>query len=466
MITTHQCAPSNATTGSARLDLFFKAARGIEESFLLQLVEASWNENPLDTLKLIFQTRDCRGGKGEREIFHKCLNWLIDNHPEDLLVNLELLPEYGRWEDLLRYINQEKGKIGETISKLFAEQLRKDYAAMHDGKPVTLCAKWAPTENCKHDKKFSAVKLIAKELGIKKAEYRKQYLSPLREYIKVVERYMCLKQWDAIDYSKVPGNAMNKLKKAFNKHDPERFAEYMKKLEKGETKVNATTVEPHEIVAQFMYGQAQSETDQILESQWKEIVKRVQSLGNMDHALAVVDVSGSMSGTPLKGKLISFHEDPQFCTINLNTTLRERAQEIMLMPWGMSTNFYKVFETILREAKQNKLTQDEMPTSIYVISDMQFASAAGSSMSNLEYIKKSYAEAGYELPKLIFWNVNGNSRDFVSGNALENNVAMISGFSPSLLKAVLNGDDFTPFAIMMKAIQDERYSKIKLASSE
>ncbi|KAG2386186.1 hypothetical protein C9374_002632 [Naegleria lovaniensis] len=483
MITTKQCAPSHSTTGSARLDLFFKTVRGLEESFLYQLLEASWKENALDTLKLVFYMRDCRGGKGERDLFHLAFNWLIDHHPEDVLCNLQLLPEYGRWEDLLRHINNEKGMIGPTIAKMFATQLQEDFKAMHDGKPVTLCAKWAPSEHCKHDKKYSAVKLICKELGIKKAEYRKSYISPLREYIKVVERMMCLKKWEEIEYSKVPGVAMNKLKKAFIKHDKERFEEYMSKLRKGEVKVNASTVEPHEIVAQFMHRSTSQDTDTILEEQWKEIVKRVEKLGTMDHALAVCDVSGSMSGLPMqvcisigllvshlsmppfKGRLITFHEDPQLINIT-STTLHERVQEIMRMPWGMSTNFYKVFEMILTEAKKNKLTQEEMPTTMYVISDMQFASAAGSSMTNFDYMKNLYQQAGYEMPRIVFWNVNGNSRDFVSNDAYEQGVAMISGFSPSIMKAVLEGDDFSPFGIMKKAIDDKRYEKIKLASSQ
>ena len=477
---TANCAPSHASTGSERLNFFFKSVRGLQEEQLVQLLEAAWKEDALDTLKLVFYMRDCRGGKGERDLFHLAMKWLIDNHPEDLLINLELIPGYGRWEDLLRHINVEKGGIGQKIAEMFSKQLLEDYAAMQEGKPVSLCAKWAPTENCKHDKKFSATKIICKALGVNMEQYRKRFISPLREYINIVERFMCSNKWSEITYSKVPGNAMNKLKKAFAKHDKERFDEYLAKLEKGETKINATTVEPHDLVRQFMRGSG----DQVAEEQWKEVVKRVEKLGTVEHALAVCDVSGSMSGTPMevsvaigllisqlslppfRGKLLTFSEDPSFITLDLNASLGQRVSDIMRMPWGMSTNFHKVFDLILKEAVQNKLSQDDMPTSIYVISDMQFNSAAGSSMTNFDYVKDSYKKAGYEVPHIIFWNVNGNSRDYVSNDAHEQGVAMISGFSPSILKAVLNGDDFSPFSIMKKAIDDERYSKIKLANSD
>jgi hypothetical protein len=472
---------SLSTSGNARVDLFFQTVRKIDEAHLGKLLEASWNEDPLDTLKLCFYNRDCRNGKGERKVFRDSMNWIIKNKgPSHFLANLELVSEYGRWEDLLWFIQKGNEEVSTAVANLFAEQLRKDKEAMKQGKSVSLCAKWAPTENCKHDKLNKAPKVICSALGVNYAVYRKEYLTPLRAHIKIVEAFMCAKEWEKIDYNKVPGVAMNKLKKAFLKNDKERFNEYQEKLKRGDkdTKVNATTVEPHDLVRQYMHNN--SSMDTIIEEQWKVIEQRVADLGTLKDCLVISDVSGSMSGTPMevaialgllissltrepyKNQIITFSEYPQFHTVKGNT-LNERVADVMKMSWGMTTNFQAVFDMILSRAIQNRVPAEEMPRRLFVISDMQFDVAGGADFkTHYQIIQTKFTQAGYPLPQIVFWNVRSSSTQDFTNNATDQNVAMISGFSPSILKAVLNGKDFSPYGVLREAIDDERYKKVKL----
>lgn len=482
MTTTEKGAPSLSTTTNKRLDLFFKTVRGITEQNLLPLLEQAWAEDALDTLKLLFYTRDCRGGKGERAIFFTGMKWVIENHTQSFLNNLSLIPTFGRWSDLLQFLATGNDQVDEAVAQVIANQLKEDLSAMNEGKPVTLCAKWCPTEHCHFDKKVSAVKKICKALGLDgkdaKKQYRKEYLQPLRAYLKVIEVFMCAKQWDKIDYSKVPGQAMNKLKKAFTKNDPERFQEYQDKLKSGDktVKVNATTVEPHDLCRQYMHGNTPEDT--IIEEQWKEIEKRVEKMGNMSHSIVVSDVSGSMSGTPMEvsialgiliskfslppftNQVLTFDENPNFFELK-GKTLKSRVAELIAAPWGGSTNLQKTFDLILTRAKQGNVRPEDMPTRLYIISDMQFDSADRGYKTNHEVIVEKFAKAGYDMPQIVYWNVRANTTDFAA-KSNEQGVAMLAGFSPSLLKAVINGEDFSPYGILREAIDDERYKSIKL----
>lgn len=471
-------AMSLATTTSCRVDLFFKTVRGVTKDNLVKLLDAAWKEDALDTLKLIFYTRDCRGGKGERQIFRDALDWLIQNHVQVFLANLELIAEYGRWDDLLWHMGGIPA-VSEAIAKLFAKQLEQDRMKMLDGKPVTLCAKWAPTENRKKDKSLGCCKKICKELGCDYKTYRKNYLSPLREYVKVVERLMCGKRWSEIDYSKCPSKAMNKLKKAFDKNDKERFNEWKNKLASGDksVKVNAAQLDPHELVKQYMKGNAQ--VDIVVEEQWKALVEKTKAMGPLGEALVLSDVSGSMSGTPMEvsiamGILISSLTaapfTKQILTFETNAhfeqvkgdTLCEQVRNVMRLPWGGTTNFQAAFNCILSMAQQANLTAAEMPKRLYVISDMQFDQACeGNWATNLDIIKLKYNQAGYPVPEIVFWNVRANTNDFVAKHDTPN-VAMIAGYSPSIMKSVLTGKTITPFDVMKQAIDCERYAKVKL----
>lgn len=481
---TEKGAASHSTTGSARINFFFKAVRGLEEQELVRMLDACWQEDPLDTLKLIFQTRDCRGGKGEKAIFRSSLHWLEREHPEVLGKNVKHIPFYGTWKDMLCLIGS---KFEANVLDLFAKQLEEDLAiakSASEGKRpgISLAVKWAPSEDHKDDKATKAAGKLAKRLfkGSKThlRDYRKVYLTPLRAYLRVTEVYMSSNRWGQIEYSHVPSRCMNLNRKAFTKHDQERFAQFIEDAKSGKTTIKGKQMFPHELAKYYFSSQT---IDDVVELQWKTIVDEVRKGGTLSDSIVLSDVSGSMSGTPMEvsvalGLLISevtappftnivitFHETPTFHTVK-GSSLKDRVHDIQRMEWGGTTNFQAVFDLILQKAKDHKLPPSAMPKRLFVISDMQFdqADMGGAFKTNHQVIKKKYQQAGYPFPAIVYWNVRSNTKDFpVTQDAT--GVALVSGFSPSILKDLVDTGEFSdPFTVMKKAISNERYNILEL----
>lgn len=460
-------AISYRTTTNYRVDLFFKTCRQFND---MTLVSNSLVENKLDTMKIIFQARDSRGGKGERKLFRDILLYLINNGYSDMVEkNLENISYYGRWDDLVVLCNT---KLQTKVFEIIKKQLLEDYDNMVEGKPITLLAKWLPSEGKKLDKEYKFVNRFCLYMEWKPKRYR-HYLTTLREYLDIVEIKMTQKRWKEIDYSKVPSVAINKLKKAFERNDEERYKEWKHKLSEGKVKVNSSQVFPHELVRQYMRSGYE---DEVIEQQWKNICEETKKLGIIENTIVLSDVSGSMNGEPMevsialgilissltkapyKDFIITFHENPTFHHV-VGNSLKEKVKNIRGMSWGGTTNFNRVFDIILLRAIANKLSKEDMPKRLIVISDMQFDQAGGNNMkTNYEIIQEKYQQHGYDMPEILFWNVRGNTNDFPATDVP--GVGLVSGFSPSVLKAVLNGDGFTPYDILRKTIDDTRYEKI------
>jgi len=472
-----------------RVDLFFKAVRGLSGQRLAEYLEAAWSENPLDTLRIIFQTRDCRGGKGERLLFRNMLEWLSKNHPDAIKYNLHLVPLYGRWDDVFFLPGG---------SDFLARQLLKDKASLDkDGAEshISLAAKWAPTERHALDKKYQLVSRVVKSLGLMddpaqgitsgRTVYRKHYLTPLRKHLRVVERAMCAKEWETIDYSKVPSKAMKNYKKAFQKHDEQRFGKWQtalqrddKKTEDGEiVKVNAKQLFPHELVKEY-YSNPGKAFDAVTEEQWKVLEKDLKDAGTFEHSVCLCDVSGSMEGEPMlvsialgvllssvtappfQGQVITFETNPQFHHVQ-GKTLKEKVQSLRGMSWGGSTQLQAAFDLILQRAVQFKVSAENMPKRLYIFSDMQFDAACGcNNHTNFETITAKYRKAGYDRPEVVFWNLRDTTSKEVPVTANENGVALLSGFSPSLLKSLLDGADLSPWGVIRKILDNPRYSAV------
>lgn len=461
-----------------RLSLFFKSTRGISEDKLYEYLQKSSEEDLVDTFILSFQTRDPRGGKGERTIGRQMFQWLFKNYPDKFQKVYQLIPEYGRWDDLITLFEDKSNeKIQIDILKFFAYQLRKDRENMLKGSPISICAKWAPSEGDSDDKKYKIVDLLCTELNITKKEYRKQYLSPLRAYLKVVETFMCSNRWDEIEYSKVPSCAMKKLKKAFEKHSPELFADWKNRLSKGEVKVNAKVLHPHELVREI---RTKGSADEVAEAQWKVLEDEIENLGVLEDAVVVVDTSGSMESPnylpldiavamgliiskfvkgPFQHNVITFNTTPQFVKI-CNGTLYERFTQIRNIPWGGSTNLQSTFELILNRAKQYNLKDEDLPKRLFIISDMQFNSIDYGQLTNFQAIDKMYKDSGYTRPQIVFWNVNGQSTDFPV-SADDNGTCLVSGASPVILDAIIRTKNFNSYDVLRTALDSERYKQIK-----
>jgi len=451
---------TNPTTLNSCVDLFFSigSMRGKDESTLHRLFSESYNENPLITMKILFWVRDVRGGSGERKVFRDILSWLVLNHPQSVSDNIHLIPEYGRWDDVLTLVGTPLE--GEMFS------LIKTALSNMDG----LCAKWMP-------RKGDIANRLRKMFGLTPKQYRKMLVN----LTNVVETKMCAKDWESIDYSKLPSLASSRYQNCFQKNDTKRYEEYKEKLINGEAKVNASTLYPYDVIKSLKYGGELV----VCEKQWESLPNYM--VDSNERILPVVDVSGSMDCSVgdnpnltcmdvavslgmyisernegiYKDMFISFSESPKVQYIK-GDNLLEKVENLESSDWGYSTNFMKVFKLILEQAVSNDVSEDQMPTKIIVLSDMQF-NAADNTYDDTAYgnIKRIYEEKGYRLPEIVFWNLNARGGNFpVEHN--NNGTALVSGFSPSILKSILKCEDLSPMKVMLDTIGSERYNKIKI----
>jgi len=499
---TENNALAYASTGNACLDLFFKMVRGLTTENLTPLLEAAWNECPEAVLRIIFHCRDCRGGKGEKKLFHQSLVWLHSKQPDVVLKNLKHIPFFGTWKDLL-FIGSECQELCEPICRLFADQLDEDKRTVETAKfsterpEISLCAKWAPTERHHFDSQFKFARRIAQCLPNSTdshalVNYRKNYLVPLREFLRVTETFMCSKDWRHIPYPSVPSRCMHINKKAFIKNDKERFQGFLQAAMEGKTSIQGKQMFPHELVTQYM--SRRREVDLVCELQWKSIIEPLRESGVLTSCLVLSDVSGSMSGTPMQvsialGLMISeltappfqnliltFESDPKFHQVQ-GETLMDRVRNVMAMSWGGSTDFKKALDLILNKAIQHRVPKEEMPQKLFVISDMQFDQADSHFMTDHEYLKQKWTNAGYDVPTMVYWNVRANTVSFPAPN--ENGTVLLSGYSPSLLKLVMEESNLdqqwdmeadtpqekpkpNPMDILIAAISNERYDVLTL----
>jgi hypothetical protein len=486
MTVTEKGALTYISSLDALVDLFYKGQRGVHESIALELFKKAYVESPLLTAKMIAYIRDVRGGKGERKLGRFLLNELSKKNKDMFEKNLiHYLATYGRWDDGVEF----EGDAKKEYVKRVIEQLKKDMGDLAEGKnSISLCAKWIPSENKSMDKKTGIYGDIAKAMNMKKDIFRKKCIAPLRKHLDIVETHLVKKEYDEINYQKVPsrcmfihGKEMNKKKQpnAFYRNDGERFKGYVTSLAKGEAKVNAKDLYPHEIIATYHNGSNVIHTDsvnELTEAQWRVMEEKMKGVGKLGKTLVLSDVSGSMSGLPMtisvalgilisgsidhaafKNFIVTFHESPIFYQV-MGETLKEKVESVSRAPWGGTTDFFKVFKIILDRATEHKLTEKEMPERIVVISDMQF-DVAERGKTNFQAIDELYKKHGFKRPQIVFWNVNGRVNEVpVKANIAD--TALISGYSPDILKAVLNGESLTPKDIMLKALNDSRYDLI------
>lgn len=496
-----------------RVVLFTKSVRGLEsktpknpedtDKYLEFLLDECWKVSPIDTLRLIFYIRDCRGGKGEKRIFYSSCDWLMRNHLDDLKVNMRHIPFYGSWKDLLE-IFCGSAMEGNMI-RFYTNQLQADIKKLdtsHSVEVDTGAAKFAPSEKCHYDRKYNLVAKFCGMMGITKAVYRKKYLRPLRSArTKITEEQMCAREWNEIDFSKVPSIAMSRYKKCFSKRC-ENFGNYIKKVNTGEAKINVSVLTPPEIF--FEYGHRfdcyteNIQRNDVIEAQFKQLITDRKKLRNEiaersglspANILPIIDVSGSMytniskkircidvslsvgilvsllndENSPFHRKWITFSSDPKMEELK-GDDLIDIVKNMDHKDWGMSTNFQSVFDMILTVAKTFNIPVENMPKMLLVISDMQF-DEANRGNTNWECIEQAYAESGYTRPALVFWNTRGNTVDMPIPNSDVPNCALVGGFSANILDSLIDGIIPSPLDLVFKTINSERYSRIVLASS-
>jgi hypothetical protein len=484
--------PDPTWQNNGRISLFFKSARGLEEELLHHYMSKSSEESIVDTFLIAFYIRDCRGGKGERVLGRSALLWLFVNYPVQFLKVLKFIPEYGRWDDVLQFFPNvysasddiDRCNVQIKMVELFVEKIKEDYNLMLEGKPCSLCAKWAPTQKDSLDRKYGVFDTIANKMGITPRTLRKKYITPLRQYLHIVETFMSSNKWEEIDYNKVPSCAMKRLKDAFTKHDDFRFQDWKTALSVGDptvAKVCGKQLFPYELVREI---RTKHKADEVCEAQWKVLEEECIKNGALNSDVAVVDTSSSMH-TPnflpldvavsmgllisgcsegnFKNLVFTFNDVPTFVVIK-EGSLESRYNEISRISWSGSTNIQATFELLLERGKKFSLRQDDMPKRLWIISDMQFNQVTGNKhLTNFQEIERMYKDSGYTRPQIIFWNVNGESLDFPVTSD-QNGTVMISGFSSSIMKTILSGKytDFSPFSILQETLNSDRLLPVRL----
>jgi len=473
------------TTGKNLLDLNYKVAslRSADEREIVGLYTKAFYEDKLMTLKWLFFASDVREGLGERRLFRVISKYLALNNPEYISHLAEYIPDYSRWDNILEFLGTPLEN--KTVS-IIKKQLEKDKADMKDGKSISLMAKWLPSPTTSSKDTVKQARKLYALLGMSEKDYRKT-LSAMRKYIDIVEVKMSAKEWDKIKYEAVPSRANLLYNGAFLRNDEERRREYLEKLEKGEVKINAGVLYPHDIIHSYIdNGRKLKSYDAALENMWKSLPDLVQGDGK---TIVVADGSGSMCSTigktnimaltvanalaiyfaeklsgEFKDKYITFSQKPQLVDFSNCKSLKEKIQLAYKYNEVANTNIEAVFDLILTTAKREKMTQNEIPANILILSDMEFDAAtygtAQVGKKLFEVIASKYKKAGYKLPRLIFWNLNSRTGTLP---VIENDlgVALVSGFSVNIVKMVLSGE-LDPYKCLVEQLTTERYDRIVL----
>ena len=489
------------TTCKDLLDLNFAVAslRKMSEAEVSKKFMRAFCEDQILAMKWLFYARDVRGGLGERRLFRVVLADLVKSNPEMVIPVINLIPEYGRFDDLWCLLDNKEA--ANVIYQIVDNQLKQDWENMATKKPISLLAKWMPSINASSAKTKEHAKNLCKALKMTEREYRKA-LSKLRAYLDVVEVQMSQKNWSAIKYEAVPSRANLIYNDAFLRNDEARRREYLGQLEKGETKINASTLFPHDIVHKYMsnsrWNCSLKAKDATIEALWKALPDAVKGCGN---TIVVADGSSSMvttvdnnskvtalevanalaiyfaerSSGQFKDKYITFSANPQFVDFSNCNTLHAKIQKALRYNEVANTNVEKVFDLILTAAINNKMSQEDLPKNILIISDMEFDRCATSGNGDrwscyrptqklFDVIAQKYANAGYKIPRLVFWNVNSRTGTIpVKENDL--GVALVSGFSVNVAKMVMSGKT-DPFECLLETLNSERYAPVEEALNQ
>jgi hypothetical protein len=446
------------SSANALVDLFYNIGASRGKNIVPAFTKA-YVENRDLALRIALWARDARSGAGERQLFRDILTHLEKTDPESAVRLMNRVPELGRFDDLFVFKSQDM--------KAKAYTLLGDNLRAKNG----LAAKWTP-------RKGPVAREIREFYGMTPKQYRKTLVG----MTKVVESQMCANDWDNINFSHVPSQASRIYKKAFNRHSV-KFAEYVQKLVSGDktVKVNAGAIYPHDVLKGVIsaYGGVsydKTELDHIV-AQWDALPNYVGDANIMP----VVDVSGSMTCPAGKntnvrcidvsvslglyladknkgafhGTFLTFSEKPELLTLKGNIV--QKADQMIKSSWGMSTNLHAAFDKILSTAVKGNVPQSDMPKMLLILSDMQFNQCVRHDDSAMEMIERKYAAAGYEMPAVVFWNLN--SSDNVPVKSDKSGAALVSGFSPSIMTSLLSADpqEFTPEGMMMKTIMADRY---------
>jgi hypothetical protein len=523
--------------GDYRVSLFTMLNRGLSTSYVNDYVGKVFNRKVNDEMRdmfvMAFQTRDVRGGKGERRLFQNFVSALYERDPSTLKMMLKLIPEYGCWRDMWD-IMKDVPELETDILNIVKEQFVEDIIKCQSGQEskMSLLAKWLPRENSGTypglARKISAFTHVFENSERKRlVKYRKD-TSMMNKALKTVEINMCGKTWRDIKPEAVPGRCLKIHNKAFlnepvklhtgkslrfpdnedrmecRKH----FQEFIEAMAKGEKKAHgANVVMPHELVVKALSCHASQDELAINQGQWDSIREETLKLGGLGKCVPMCDFSGSMNGLPklislalgilvseinhsaFKDHILTFDAEPQWHSFAGKNTLKEKLDSISgRLGQGLNTDFYKACMRIVEKMKQSKVPVGEEPEDLIVLTDMGFDAANQDSnayhkakktskwATQIEEIRNEFTKAGEEVwgegngwkaPRIVIWNLSAQFKDF-HAKADQEGVVQLSGWSPSMLKALQKGgiQVMTPYMGMRAILDDERYDEVRRVWNE
>lgn len=481
-------AKTHATSGDACLDLFAVAGgmRHRAAQKQIRLFDRAYIENPELAMKLLFYIRDIREGLGERELFRTLIRHVAKAWPESARKNVSLIAEYGRFDDLMCLMGTPSQ---ETVVQFIKSQLKQDSQALQErqngniGAHISLLAKWLPSINASSPRTRGQARVLCSALEMKESDYRK-LLSGLRANIGLTERYLTKGSAYRINYEAVPAGAMLKYRNAFERRDGGRFSRYLAEVLTNQKKIHCDTLYPYEIIRPFMsqnfleLSEQKVRGEQVLELLWN----KQPSAGISPNSLSVIDTSGSMycayPGTPLPALIsqslglyhaehctgtfhnvfITFESNPHLIEIHGNT-LKEKLSYIQNADWGGTTDLEAVFDLILRTAVRAHTPKEEMPSTLYIISDMEFNCAVEDPDQTIyENARAKFEAHGYPLPAVVFQNVSSWQMQ-TPVTAHTKGAALASGAGTSSFQHPFDGN-ITPLEHMLRVLNSPRYAAV------
>lgn len=448
-----------------------------------------YDSNPLWARRLAFASYNIRGGNGNRSHFRVALRYMVNNDLEYVIKNWQHIPHFGRWDmlielhEMLEDVNSRSAfDLQNTIVRYCAYNLATEYKNFSDGNPQnSLIAKWMPSHSTKkkYHKKF--VTLLIKELfGSYNAQNEKRYrkmLTEMRNELRIVETFMSNNNWREVSFENLPGVALRKYIKAWERHLPTEWQNYLQDVEDGKKSMNATTIDFVEMfkvaVKRNTYGfTALDKTP--ANAMWEN---RNKASGMT--FVPVVDMSGSMysdrmGGLPLAtamtvglhvaemnvgdfhNVLFTFAETPKVVRVQDEQTFSQKLNALFNSRVGYSTNLYRVFELYLNTAKRSDVKIEDLPKGILVVSDMEVSMGDKSGENVWNKIEKMFAKEDMPMPHMVWWNATTNSKAVVK--AFNKHCTVVSGSSPTLLRYIAYGDD--PLDAVIKIVNDPMYEMI------
>ena len=496
--------------------------------------------------KMIGQTRDIVDGKGECSLTYMMIFTWYNFYPELAFHAIKCLVDfgddgkthqYGSWKDIkyfCDFCHKNRCPLDHPLIQyainVVNTQLITDYANLiSNSDEISLAGKWVPREKsgrfgwmyealaCNYFPRYieTAPEKSKQSAILKcKTEYRK-VLSALNRKIDTLQIKQCGKVWANIDFNKVTSVSLSKQRKAFlnvTKNGQERFPddrdrvecakhfnEHIQKAIKGEVEMKGKRVGLENFTKQALnlvgniYSPSFLVEKELLNSQWRDNSSQTGALENM---IAMVDVSGSMTGDPLNAaialgirvaeksklgkRIMTFSSSPKWVNLEGQNDFVSMVQTLQTADWGMNTNFDAALNMILDAIVSAQMEPEDVEgLTLAIFSDMQMDVADTSNRDTnvlFDRIRTKYADAGvrvkgkpYKPPHILFWNLRSTS-GFPSLSS-QQNASMMSGFSPSMLnlfceQGIESLQACSPWSLFLKGLENERYSIMEIKARE